>query len=69
MRALTITVFALLGAALMVLDLLGRRPNAKIPAVRELLDAALGNRPALVLLVLTWWWSGWHFFVTGAGFS
>ena len=65
MHALTVTVFALLGGGLVVLELLGRRRNARIPTVGRLLRAALHNRPALVLVVLTWWWFGWHFFVTG----
>ena len=65
MRTLTITVFALLGGGLVALDLLGRRLRARIPAVGRLLRAALHNRPALVLMVLTWWWFGWHFFVSG----
>jgi hypothetical protein len=65
MRTLTITVFALLGGGLVALDLLGRRLRARVPAVGRLLHAALHNRPALVLVVLTWWWFGWHFFVSG----
>ncbi len=65
MRALTVTVFALLGAVLVVLELLGRREHARVPTVGRLLRAALHNRPALVLVVLTWWWFGWHFFVSG----
>jgi hypothetical protein len=64
-HALTVTVFALLGAGLVALQLLGGRRNARIPTVGRLLRAALHNRPALVLVVLTWWWFGWHFFVSG----
>ena len=65
MHALTVTVFALLGAGLVALELLGRRANARIPRVGRLLRAALHNRPALVLVLLTWWWFGWHFLVSG----
>lgn len=65
MHGLTVTVFALLGAGLVLLDLLGRREGARLPTVSRLLRAALHNRPALVLVVLTWWWFGWHFFVSG----
>lgn len=65
MHTLTVSVFALLGAGLVVLDLLGRRRGARIPTVGRLLGAALRNRPALVLVVLTWWWFGWHFLVSG----
>jgi hypothetical protein len=65
MRALTISVFALLSGTLVVLDLLGRRPGSRIPTANRLLRAALRNRPALVLVVLGWWWFGWHFIVSG----
>jgi hypothetical protein len=65
MRALTISVFALLSGALVVLDLLGRRPGSRLPTASRLLHAALHNRPALVLVVLGWWWFGWHFIVSG----
>ena len=65
MHALTVTVFALLGAGLVALQLVGARRTARIPTVGRLLRAALHNRPALVLVVLTWWWFGWHFFVSG----
>ncbi|HEY7592980.1 MAG TPA: DUF6186 family protein [Actinophytocola sp.] len=65
MHALTVTVFALLGAGLVVLELVGRRSGARIPTVGRLLRVAMHKRPALVLVVLTWWWFGWHFFVSG----
>jgi hypothetical protein len=63
--ALTVSVFALLGGVLLTFELIGRREGARIPNVARLLRAALHNRPALVLVVLTWWWFGWHFFVSG----
>ena len=65
MHALTVTVFALLGGVLLTLGLLGRRERTRVPTVERLLRAALHSRPALVLVVLTWWWFGWHFFVSG----
>jgi Family of unknown function (DUF6186) len=65
MRTLTVSIFALLGGGLVALDLLGRRRGARLPTAGRLLRAALRNRPALVLVVLTWWWFGWHFFVSG----
>lgn len=65
MHTLTVAVFALLGAGLLALHLLGRRPGSRVPAGGTLLRAAMRNRPALVLLVLTWWWFGWHFLVMG----
>lgn len=65
MHDLTVAVFALLAGVLVILDRLGRRPRKRVPSVGRLLRVALHNRPALVLVVLTWWWFGWHFFVSG----
>jgi hypothetical protein len=62
---LTVAVFALLAGVLVILDLIGRRPANRVPSAGRLLRAALHDRPALVLVVLTWWWFGWHFFVSG----
>lgn len=65
MHALSITVFALLGACFGILELLGGRPGSRIPTARQLLTAATRRRPAMVLVTLTWWWAGWHFLVSG----
>lgn len=62
MRAITIGVFALLGVALIGLELVARAPRSKIPTVSRLLTGGLGRRSVQVLIVLSWWWVGWHFF-------
>lgn len=62
---LTVLVFAILGSALIGLELAGHRRGSRVPTVGRLLRAALRKRPVLVLVVLTWWWVGWHFFVMG----
>jgi hypothetical protein len=64
-HTLTVTVFALLGGVLVVLDLLGRRSGSRIPTARELLTSAMRSRPTVVLITLVWWWAGWHFLVSG----
>ena len=62
MHAVTIVVFALLGVALIGLQLTARMVSSKIPTVSRLLTGGLGRRSVQVLVVLSWWWVGWHFF-------
>jgi hypothetical protein len=62
MHAVTILVFALLGVALTGLELAARTPRSKIPTLSRLLSGGLGRRSVQVLVVLSWWWVGWHFF-------
>lgn len=54
--------FALLGLALIGLELAARLPGSRVPSVDALLRASLGRRTVQVLVVLSWWWVGWHFF-------
>jgi hypothetical protein len=62
MRAVTITIFVILGCLLIGLELVARLPRSPIPTVSQLLRGGLGRRSVQVLVVLTWWWVGWHFF-------
>jgi hypothetical protein len=62
MHVVTIVVFALLGVFLIGLELVARMPRSKIPTVSRLLTGGLGRRSVQVLVVLSWWWVGWHFF-------
>ncbi len=61
-HVLTIMVFALLGLALLGLEAAARVPRSKIPTLSRLLTSGLGRRSIQVLVVLSWWWVGWHFF-------
>jgi H+/Cl- antiporter ClcA len=61
-HAVTILVFALLGAVLIGLELAARTAGSRIPTVSRLLSGGLGRRSVQVLVVLSWWWVGWHFF-------
>ena len=61
-HAVTVGVFALLGCVLVALELVARLPRVRVPTVSRLLDAGLGRRSVQVLVVLGWWWVGWHFF-------
>ena len=62
MHAITILVFALFGVVLIGLETAARMLNSKIPTLSRLLTGGLGRRSVQVLVVLSWWWVGWHFF-------
>ncbi len=62
MHGVTILVFALLGTSLIGLELVARLGRTKLPTVSRLLTSGLGRRSVQVLVVLSWWWIGWHFF-------
>jgi hypothetical protein len=62
MHAVTIWVFGLLGLALLALEVVARLPRSPVPTLRRLLSGGLGRRSVQVLVVLSWWWVGWHFF-------
>ena len=62
LHAITVSVFALLGSVLIGLELVARLPRARIPTLGRLLRLGLGRRSIQVLVVLSWWWVGWHFF-------
>jgi len=42
--------------------LAARLPRSPIPTLSRLLRTGLGLRSVQVLMVLSWWWVGWHFF-------
>jgi hypothetical protein len=62
MHAVTVLVFALLGVSLIGLELVARLPRSRIPTLSRLVTNGLGRRSVQVLVVLSWWWVGWHFF-------
>jgi hypothetical protein len=63
MHAVTIGVFAVLGISLVGLEALARLlPGSRIPTLSRLVANGLGRRSVQVLVVLCWWWVGWHFF-------
>ena len=61
-RAVTIAGFAVLIAAMITLEVLGRRPGSRIPAAGEWLGYLMRPRIGRVLVLLGWWWLGWHYF-------
>jgi hypothetical protein len=61
-RAITIIGFSAVIAALIVLEMLGRRKTNKIPTLGEWLGYVMRPRAGRALVLLGWLWLGWHFF-------
>lgn len=61
-RAITIVGFLLVIAALVTLEILGRRKKANIPTVSEWLGYVMRPKTGRALILLGWLWLGWHYF-------
>jgi hypothetical protein len=61
-RNITIAGFACLIAAMFVLEYLGRRPSSRIPTLGQCLGYLMRPRIGRALILLGWWWLGWHYF-------
>jgi hypothetical protein len=61
-RAITIAGFALVTAALIALEVVGRRETSRIPTIGEWLGYLMRARIGRALILLGWWWLGWHYF-------
>jgi hypothetical protein len=66
-RVVIISLFALAGGAFVVVELLSRRENSKIPSLGDIsgfvMRYQVGRVPVgRVALLGFWWWVGWHFF-------
>ena len=61
-RAVTIIGFAAIIAAMFALEFAGRRRESRIPTAGEWLGYAMRTRTGRVLVLLGWWWLGWHYF-------
>ena len=60
-RSITIAGFALVIAAMFVLEWFARRPGSRIPTVGEWFGWMMRPRLGRVLVLLGWWWRGWHY--------
>lgn len=61
-RVTTIAGFAAVIAALVVLEVLGRRQGNRIPALGEWLGFIMRPRAGRAVVLLGWLWLGWHYF-------
>jgi Family of unknown function (DUF6186) len=61
-RVITIAGFAILVTAMVVLEILARRPGSRIPTIGQWLGYLMRMKIGRVLVLLGWWWLGWHYF-------
>ena len=61
-RTITIAGFGALIAAMFVLEFLARRPGSRIPTMGQWLGYLMRPRIGRALILLGWWWLGWHYF-------
>jgi hypothetical protein len=61
-RGMTIIGFVAAIAALVTLEILGRRRIGRIPTLGEWLGFVMRPRAGRVLILAGWLWLGWHFF-------
>jgi hypothetical protein len=61
-RGATIAGFVLVIAAICALEVLARRPGSRIPTIGEWLGYLMRPKIGRVLVLLGWWWLGWHYF-------
>lgn len=63
MRDITIGIYLLCLVAALVLAIGAHRPSWRLAKVTEMLDSVLAERAPRIVLVVFWWWLGWHFLV------
>ena len=61
-RAITISGFLIVIIAMFVLEFLARRPGSRIPTLGQWLGYLMRPRIGRLLILLGWWWLGWHYF-------
>jgi hypothetical protein len=61
-RAITVAGFIAIIAALIVLEVIGRRPASRIPTAGEWLGYVMRPRTGRAVVLLGWLWLGWHYF-------
>ena len=61
-RVITIIGFACVIAALILLEIIGRRRASRVPTLGEWLGYLMRARAGRALILLGWLWLGWHYF-------
>jgi hypothetical protein len=61
-RSVTIVGFVAVIAALVALEILGRRKIGGIPTLSEWLGYVMRPRTGRALIMAGWLWLGWHYF-------
>jgi Family of unknown function (DUF6186) len=61
-RGITIIGFVVIIGAMVILEILARRPSSRIPTLGEWLGYVMRPRAGRALILLGWLWLGWHYF-------
>ena len=61
-RAITVIGFVVTIAALVTLEILGRRRIGRVPTLGEWLGYVMRPRAGRALILAGWLWLGWHYF-------
>ncbi len=61
-RAITVVGFVVVISALLVLEVLGRRKDNRIPALGQWLGYVMRPKAGRAIILLGWLWLGWHYF-------
>lgn len=64
MTSFTVTVlaFAVVSTAMVVLEATARRRESR-PRLGDVFSVLVSRNSGRFLILLGWWWLGWHFFV------
>lgn len=61
-RVITIIGFVAVIGAMVVLEIVARRPSSRIPTLGEWLGYVMRRKTGRALILLGWLWLGWHYF-------
>jgi len=61
-RTITVVGFAVVIGVFALLEILGRSPRTRIPALGEWLGYVMRSASGRALILLGWLWLGWHYF-------
>jgi hypothetical protein len=61
--AIGIAGYCVVLAAVVGLELQARRAGSRVPSAGRLIGSARSRWVGRILVVLAWWWTGWHLFV------
>lgn len=62
MRAVTVAVWAILVAAALLLEALGRRRTAGLVPAKDIVRGLVRAPAGRAILAIGWMWLGWHLF-------
>jgi hypothetical protein len=61
-RVITVAGFGVAISAMSTLEFMARRGHSRIPSCGQWLGYLMRSRAGRALILLGWWWLGWHYF-------